>query len=139
MGGQIPEIKLTAQCLVHCAVYYCLFFIGTIIIINHVWFQIQVFEASYSMCILIFLLPCQQGCFKGYISKCVVNSSRPWGSDTCIHIQLPPGATLNNHNTWIFKDAAQVMYVLEIILSHVGKKLFTTKRFFRQPVATSIH
>jgi len=74
------------------------------------------------MCILIFLLPCQQGCFKGCISKCVVNSSRPWGSDTCIHIQLPPGATLNNHNTWIFKDAAQVMYVLEIILSHVGKK-----------------
>ena len=127
MGGQIPEIKLTAQCLVHCAVYYCLFFIGTIIIINHVWFQIQVFEASYSMCILIFLLPCQQGCFKWCISKFVVNSSRPWGSDTCIHIQLPPGATLNNHNTWIFKDAAQVMYVLEIILSHVGKKLFTTK------------
>jgi len=40
MGGQIPEIKLTAKCLVHCAVYYYLFFIGTIIIINHVWFQI---------------------------------------------------------------------------------------------------
>ena len=112
MGGKIPEIKLTAQCLVHCAVYYCLFFIGTIII-NHAWFQIQVFEASYSMCILIFLLPCQQGCFKGCIPKFVVNSSGPWGSDTCIHIQLPPGATLNNHNTWIFKDAAQVMYVLE--------------------------
>ena len=103
MGGKITEMKLTAQCLVHCAVYYCLFFIGTIIIINHVWFKIQVFEASYSMCILIFLLPCQQGCFKGCISKCVVNSSRPWGSDTCIHIQLPPGATFNDHNTWIFK------------------------------------
>jgi len=29
------------------------------------------------------------------------------------HIQLPPGATFNDHNTWIFKDAAQVMYVLE--------------------------
>ena len=116
MGGKIPEIKLTAQCLVHCAVYYCLFFIGTIII-NHVWFQIQVFEASYSMCIRIFLLPCQQGCFKGYISKCVVNSSRPWGSDTCIYIQLPPGATFNDHNTWIFKDAAQVMYSLEITLT----------------------
>ena len=57
----------------------------------------------------------------------MVNSSRPWGSDTCIYIQLPPGATFNDHNTWIFKDAAQVMYVLEIILSHVGKKLFTTK------------
>jgi len=79
------------------------------------------------MCILIFLLPCQQGCFKGCISKCVLNFPRPCGSDTCIHIQLPPGATFNDHNTWIFKDAAQVMYVLEIILSHVGKKLFTTK------------
>jgi len=124
MGGKIPEIKLTAQCLVHCAVYYYyyLFFIGTIII-NHVWFQIKVFEASYSMCVFILcLLPCQQGCFKGCISKYVVNSSRPWGSDTCIHIQLPPGATFNNHNTWIFKDAAQVMYILEIILSLVGKK-----------------
>jgi len=40
MGGQIPEIKLTAQCLVHCAVYYYLFVIGTVIIINQVWFQI---------------------------------------------------------------------------------------------------
>ena len=120
MGGKIPEMKLTAQCLVHCAVYYCLFVIGTIII-NHVWFQIYRCLKQVTACVfLYFLLPCQQGCFKGCISKCVVNSSRPWGSDTCIHIQLPPGATFNDHNTWIFKDVAQVMYVLEN--KPVGKK-----------------
>jgi len=82
MGGKIPEIKLTAQCLVHCAVYYYLYFIGTIII-NHVWFQIKVFEASYSMCVFILcLLPCQQGCFKGCISKCVLKSSPVLGEVT---------------------------------------------------------
>ena len=149
MGGKIPEIKLTAQCLVHCAVYYCLFFIGTIII-NHAWFQIQVFEASYSMCIRIFLLPCQQGCFKGYISKCVVNSSRPWGSDTCIYIQLPPGATFNDHNTWIFKDADEcfgyypkpcrkkVMY--KVSLWHDANAKFTTFMLARARVGlTNTH
>ena len=124
MGGKIPEIKLTAQCLVHCAVYYFLLFI-------FYWYHnhqsrlvsnLGVRSKLQHVYSYIFLLPFQQGCFKGCISKYVVNSSRPWGSDTCIHIQLPPGATFNDHNTWIFKDAAQVMYVLEIILSHVGKK-----------------
>ena len=63
---------------------------------------------------LYFYCPVSKGVSRGASPKYVVNSSRPWGSDTCIYIQLPPGATtFNDHNTWIFKDAAQVMYVLE--------------------------
>ena len=109
MGGKIPEIKLTAQCLVHCTVYYCWYHNHQSCLVSNLGVRSKL-QHVYSY---IFLLPFQQGCFKGCIYKCVVNSSRPWGSDTCIHIQLPPGATFNNHNTWIFKDAAQVMYVLK--------------------------
>ena len=58
MGGKIPEIKLTAQCLVHCAVYYFLFFIGTIII-NHVWFQIFRCLKQVTACAFLYFFHCQ--------------------------------------------------------------------------------
>ena len=98
----------------------------------------------------IFLLPCQQGCFKGYISKCVVNSSRPWGSDTCIYIQLPPGATFNDHNTWIFKDADECFgyypkpcrkkVIYKVSLWHDANAKFTTFMLARARVGlTNTH
>ena len=101
MGGKIPQIKLTAQCLVHCAVYYCLFFIGTIII-NHVWFQIYRCLKQVTACVLLyFFIALSARVFQGvHLQMCVEVLSRPRGSDTCVHIQLPPGANFNDHNTW---------------------------------------
>ena len=75
------------------------------------------------MCIYTLFIAVSARVFQGvHLQMCVEVLSRPRGSDTCVHIQLTPGANFNDHNTWIFKDAAQLMNVLDIILSHVGKK-----------------